>query len=1448
MALVQAIQERLSSIVARLKDKDFSRTNKTNDELDEDRLDDDGRPWQDQAKDLLRRLETVEVTLSILHNTGIGKTLVKLVKHGRKQQCKHPNNDDANDEEEKEALLATARSLIDRWKSSVERGDDEGGSPAAAEFSTQSSSSSSCSAVPRPPPTGTDAPQQLPMPTHSFFRPRSKPVPPKPIHSSSSSSTKAVAAMMTTNPFFAPRNRAPSSLAADAVIAESKSLKRRLPGSSCTNPTNPTHNKRKSKPPTSSISSSTTTTTNAEPFLLLDPSSASYQKLRAEQRIAELEARMETERNRERQRRAKREAFLAATTKPSQSQSNAEQEHILLRKHSQLLLPLAPRFPVPNHAGIKNDSDNNNDNEENRASPSIGENRSAVLPLDHPFRRNSRSASTPCPPSSSLSSSWFSDPSDLDSSDVRATRFTTVQRALWETFTVDPSASDSRAGDGDGGNDSCRRLWSEAHGMALGTNIAGEQPNHVFRQLVDYVDRFRVARSEALERTAERHRSLAKGRLKKRAKRKLHNGTNNHGYNDDDDWLVGSDSEDEFDPLRTPLCLLTGPPASGKTAMVHAVAEHCGRCTVLEIHTGRARNGAALKHAIEEATRSNSSRDLLLQQQKHKQKQKQKAKKPWNPNQGLFGVSSRQRVLSDTEEEEDKEANKSSVTIVLIDEVDILFDDATGGKGDVGFWSALGALARATKSPIFLTANACPQPLDPERSGSLAGSCLRLNVERPSPIECASKLLQVGAREGLKVRPEWKARGSEAVQKRLSKIASLCNSDLRKLMNELQVFTAAAAAAATSPASATPNWFQPIQSSGGNIGRDGSGGDYDKRENITENSERNPTPARVPVVTSLTPTKIPMDKHSVVTLQGTGFESLRNRGQPAGVPPIVRIGNHAECPAHIIDDQTLLVRCPPYRIAERERHCHTFCSRLAKRILPVTVQGSLATRCVSTENIVDGTRVYGTRWLTVEYALVEDLLPSASPRDEPLESTSKSDNYHDNNDNGDGDGDDNVLMEDAPAGDDSIKQLECNGAANRFDVAYGSQSEDHVSKTVASISLAEDPDDCQWKTAIAKAKAASVASNVISKPPPGTNADDRETAAELDWLSQRAHDASDASLLEDLGQGLPYLSGACRGFAFDYTEDCILGKSSTGGSEALRMHENSRPPRAEKLFAMGWNDNCYFHGDAETYVTLPTLSERKRENQQYFLNRFRGDEAVAGQLACLGMNQAAASTAISPGDLDENFAREDLDRLAHHRCEQERSSMGGASLEEDSFLPYGVPPLVLDLPKLLRTASSTNGSVQPWFLRNNRFLQSLEDSRNKSRQRLLSRVTAYFLPRAGGDLARWSYGRFENDGDRTHTLLECLPALRHMASSEAAAEFAHLKTQEAANAKKRTSRRTTRMQARATRHHYFDTISVTLRRDEADRNSGEVGALLVGDRLVLKQSEEKPSFLWESAN
>ena len=505
-------------------------------------------------------------------------------------------------------------------------------------------------------------------------------------------------------------------------------------------------------------------------------------QLLAEQRSVELAAKQALSRRQEQERQVKRAALFNNKNKKGDSTSSNKGSVLSLSssadnnnndRNNKLknLPPSAPKFPVPNHI-MKGGVDQ--DNSITSATATTTET-SCILPTIHPFRSSMSTSITTITTTTSnnsvarsSSSTWrLSSPSSLDIGTTTA--YTVTQRVMLDTFLI-PAVVDSSITTKAASSTSAI-LWNEKYGMDQ-NGIVGTSANTIFQQLVECIDQWRMSRKESVERMAERHRKLqakhrravARGdgrysidgkKVKRKGKKKGNNKTTTtntftkkkkrkYEYHDDDDWLV----DDEYDENKNQisnLYLLTGPPSSGKTSMVHHVAKHCGNCKVLEINTSQIRSGAALKNAIEEATQSYSSSFITLPQQ-----EKQTNKKDATHN-SLFNATSnkKSRTIVDSDSDdadsddnhvsssstdssssdddddhddekdtEKKDTNKSSVTVVLIDEVDILFDV----EGDAGFWAALGSLAKSTKCPIILTANHCPSQLL-ENTNSL--SCRR---------------------------------------------------------------------------------------------------------------------------------------------------------------------------------------------------------------------------------------------------------------------------------------------------------------------------------------------------------------------------------------------------------------------------------------------------------------------------------------------------------------------------------------------------------------------------------------------------------------------------------------------------------------------------------------------------------------------------------------------------
>jgi len=206
-------------------------------------------------------------------------------------------------------------------------------------------------------------------------------------------------------------------------------------------------------------------------------------------------------------------------------------------------------------------------------------------------------------------------------------------------------------------------LWAEKYAIRdISNDICSHSLQQVATQLREFCQQWMVERQKANDRAAARQKKL-QSRLKHKKK-----ATKKQTYYDDDDFM---DSEQEEEMPLESLCVLTGPVASGKSSLVHAVAAACD-CQVLEITTADKRGHAAVKRVLEEATQSLSSLDMLKQQGRG--------------TRAVFGKATPHELV-DSDDNEDAEKG-SAVTIVLIDEVDNLYE----AHGDSGFWTALSEL------------------------------------------------------------------------------------------------------------------------------------------------------------------------------------------------------------------------------------------------------------------------------------------------------------------------------------------------------------------------------------------------------------------------------------------------------------------------------------------------------------------------------------------------------------------------------------------------------------------------------------------------------------------------------------------------------------------------------------------------------------------------------------
>ena len=438
-------------------------------------------------------------------------------------------------------------------------------------------------------------------------------------------------------------------------------------------------------------------------------------------------------------------------------------------------------------------------------------------------------------------------------------------------------------------------LWSRKYTIRnIPSDVCGEINKRVAKRCTGFVEEWKVERQKALMRRADKQDRLARGKKMPSKKKKV-----------DDLWDDASDDNQSGLPS---ICLLTGPVGCGKTSLVYAIARSC-ECKVMEINTTDKRSHQNLKNAIEEATQSGSTMEML----------KNRAAAPL--------IFSKRHAAHVDSEDDDSDEEGSAVPIVLVDEVDLIFEN----DGDSGFWPALKALAKRAKCPIFLTANAIPQALR-----ALSIRFKHYSMERPTPEECMSQIWKVVKSENLEQRPNLLR---DQVKQALVDFAERHECDLRRILLEMQLFARAR------------NFVTVLDP-----------------DLVVLDKASNPPDFRFlghgPVVNKIIPNAVPAEQQSRLELAGRGFASLPQNFS-------VSIGEQV-CEAEVVNDTTISATCPPFQMQETS---FIYSSRfpLVKIEAPPTISRS-----------VIGTRLKplelhnGSTMLSVSHDSIEFLLPSLS--------------------------------------------------------------------------------------------------------------------------------------------------------------------------------------------------------------------------------------------------------------------------------------------------------------------------------------------------------------------------------------------------------------------------------------------------------------------------------------
>ena len=177
-----------------------------------------------------------------------------------------------------------------------------------------------------------------------------------------------------------------------------------------------------------------------------------------------------------------------------------------------------------------------------------------------------------------------------------------------------------------------------------------------------------------------------------------------------DDFIAVSDDNDTDN--QSSACgkngiLLVGPPGSGKTASVFAVAQQLG-FEIFEIHPGMRRSARDIQDKVGEMTQNHLVQQSSSLSRESSNSVDHRAASTFGPpsaNQktmvSFVSNGQKGKKLEAVEAKNTKESKLKSQkqSLILFEEADILFDD------DKGFWTHVQSLIRTTKRPVILTCN-----------------------------------------------------------------------------------------------------------------------------------------------------------------------------------------------------------------------------------------------------------------------------------------------------------------------------------------------------------------------------------------------------------------------------------------------------------------------------------------------------------------------------------------------------------------------------------------------------------------------------------------------------------------------------------------------------------------------------------------------------------------------
>lgn len=563
----------------------------------------------------------------------------------------------------------------------------------------------------------------------------------------------------------------------------------------------------------------------------------------------------------------------------------------------------------------------------------------------------------------------------------------------------------------------------------------------------------------------------------------------------------------------------------------------------------------------------------------------------------------------------------------IILSVDLLFQD----HGDTGFWQALSQLSQKAKSPIILTATSMPQEMP---YGSFKFE--HIEMQRPTIEECCSKMEEVAEAEGMVLKQSTQ---NAELNEELSLIAEYFQCDIRRILNEMQLFHA----------SPTNNH---LNSADIDVFRRGwkARTHGEKKTNIEDDR---------PIILGIEPALIPPDDHTLVTIQGKKFQTT----EPATLYLKGEVCPHFK----VVNDSMILAVCPPLIIPDgvskgleyknSTEDCPVKC--YSAKFIDVVVRKRCANGLLLDSSSCPSP--HRPNW-NIEY----DVSTEVSRLDQDMERKefirrAKANRKRLENEAANG------FMS-------SDEEMEFEGGiqSSKKQVIYDSSSDEEVIDNSADKSSEIPKQQVDPQTLLDEALSTVSKEQPHQKVVQTNNIIHSSAMKEVERFANEMSRMSDVAFLEDTLVGLPMLAGAMGGLGSQSVDDFLTDSIPADPTIDKLSKDSHHLP--------GFENSClgastFFYGNADTYMVRPCRSRERFLLNQSLLHS-RGLGAVDH---CTDFDNTEPSNSDSEEDVQSteskilstlNYSEDDMLLPSHEPSTRFLSSslLGKEVLQETSMI------------------------------------------------------------------------------------------------------------------------------------------------------------------------------------